>query len=246
MARATRELALALLEDIRHLRGVVTRPIPHQDELRRASATLRRLLIEGDLSKVAAPRIGKVVLRQFSNEMFYRTHAVRGYAFFANCGVDIGGVVFRGISVEQRELNADQVRIDYTKQNAVSPDTLEDVRLDNFLSQQIMHFNGVWISRRAVIKYVANVASGVHSGSNTDNMDIALSRIRQTVLYRVLPNPGIEVNTEALGAYLLDEFTFSIFHLDPVLAEIHATIKLLVETPSICELEQAVSKELGA
>jgi hypothetical protein len=245
LIRATREPAAAFLEDMRHLRDIIANKIPPRAELRRASAVLRRLLIEGDLTQVAGPRIGKVLIRQFDNQVFYRIGLERRYAFFGSCGVDFGGAIFRGISAEQRTLTPAEVKSDYEKGVAYPPDKLEEVRLDSFLSQQILCFLGNWISRRVTIKYVANVASGVHSGSEIDAADHALTRVRQTVRYRLFPGQGFEINIQGFSADLLDDFKYSITHLDPVLAEIHATIRLLTESPSIVELEKIVSAELG-
>ena len=54
---STRETAAAFIEDMRHLRDVVNKP--DATELRRLTNILRRLLIDGDLGKIAAPRIGR-------------------------------------------------------------------------------------------------------------------------------------------------------------------------------------------
>jgi hypothetical protein len=44
----------------------------------------------------------------------------------------------------------------------------------------------------------------------------------------------------------LDNIKYSITHVDPVMAEIHATVKLLVESSSITELERFISTEFNA
>ena len=63
----TRESAIAVLEDIRHLGSVVAKAETQAVDLRHASAILRRLLVEGTLRRVANPRIGKIELSAIDN-----------------------------------------------------------------------------------------------------------------------------------------------------------------------------------
>src|SRR4051794_25122625 len=56
----TLDAALALLEDIRFAREYLLAETPTSGRVRRVSAILRRLLLDGHLSAVAAPRIGRV------------------------------------------------------------------------------------------------------------------------------------------------------------------------------------------
>ena len=61
---ATHETAWAMVEDMAHTREVLSKPNVEAAEVRRLSNILRRLLIDnnGDLRKVATPRIGRVEL----------------------------------------------------------------------------------------------------------------------------------------------------------------------------------------
>lgn len=56
---ATMETAAALLEDIGYLREIVDKPDISRADIRRISAMLRRVLVEGDLLNIAGPRLGK-------------------------------------------------------------------------------------------------------------------------------------------------------------------------------------------
>lgn len=56
----TKGQAVALLEDLAHFREILSRPNPFRGDLRRISATLRRLLIERSITMVAGPRIGRL------------------------------------------------------------------------------------------------------------------------------------------------------------------------------------------
>ena len=70
------------------------------------------------------------------------------------------------------------------------------VRLDGFLSQKILCLGGEWVSRGAVIKYVANVASGVHSTVPEDPEHLLIARIRNCVTQK---KSGKNVQTTISG-----------------------------------------------
>src|SRR5664279_1875092 len=62
--RATHDAAWAMVEDLQHMRALLSKRDPAPDDVRRISVELRRILIDsgGDLRKIAPPRIGKVKL----------------------------------------------------------------------------------------------------------------------------------------------------------------------------------------
>jgi len=72
LLETTREPAIALAEDVAHLRQFAGKMDPTASELRRLSSILRRLLVERDLGAVAAPRIGKILLNAPDNKPFYK------------------------------------------------------------------------------------------------------------------------------------------------------------------------------
>jgi hypothetical protein len=150
LRRATREAAAAFMEDIPYLRENLLRPFPQRAAIRRCSAILRRLLVERDLPKIADPRIDSLRLQQFNNEVLHQTANRRNARFFASCGVDFGGVEFRGISFMPNALTDLQVRRDYEEGRvAPPPNTLVSVRFDNFMAENLLAFNGRWISLTA-------------------------------------------------------------------------------------------------
>jgi hypothetical protein len=53
---ATRDVAWHMLDDLKHMREIIAKPVPTSGEVRRISNLVRRLLIDkgGDLPRVAA------------------------------------------------------------------------------------------------------------------------------------------------------------------------------------------------
>jgi hypothetical protein len=78
----TRDAAVALLEDLEHIRMICGRDEPSRDELRRLSATLRRILIDSDLTKVAAPRLGRILLLAPDNKPLVKSNTKTPYHSF--------------------------------------------------------------------------------------------------------------------------------------------------------------------
>lgn len=81
---ATREMAAALLEDLRHIRAFVVSTNPAPDELRRLSVTVRRILIDQDLAIVAGPRLGRIVIESPNIKPFHKYAGQERYKFFGD------------------------------------------------------------------------------------------------------------------------------------------------------------------
>jgi hypothetical protein len=69
---STRNAAIAFFEDMQYLREMLTGRLLTRAEIRRASGITRRLLIERDLAKIAAPRTGKVLIKEPDNKPYYK------------------------------------------------------------------------------------------------------------------------------------------------------------------------------
>src|SRR6476619_2455796 len=71
MLIATHETALAFVDDIQHVREVISKPEPTPGDIRRISNPLRRILIDnnGDIKTVAPPELGGLnyLARTFSS-----------------------------------------------------------------------------------------------------------------------------------------------------------------------------------
>jgi hypothetical protein len=127
--------------------------------------------------------------------------------------------------------------------------------MDNFLSQNVLCFKGKWVTRRNVIKYMANIASGVHSGRPGKPVHHLLNRIRHVMKYKTVLLPAelglpgakaasLELNMRALSDAELP-FSYDPKNIDPVLIELLAAAHYLAASPDIVKLELALREELG-
>lgn len=247
MIAATKEAASAFVEDMGHIRKVVAEQGKSSGELRRLSGVLRRLLVERDLAEVAAPRIGRLSLRAPDNNPVYKFAQRTPLLFFA--------------SGRARIFNSDHTTIiarDATNYPLVVPpihlvfppdfDVTRrvDLRLDNFLAQRVLCLRGDWVSRRSVIKYIAHIASGVHSGEPREPDEAILAHLRRSTHIRIkddkslhlaLLDDGLESQETAFKALAPDS-------IDPVLIELLATAKFVAESPDVIRLEELVRAEL--
>jgi len=126
----------------------------------------------------------------------------------------------------------------------VQADKFMETRLDTFLTQKVLCYRGAWVSRSDVIKYVANVGSGVHSGLPKEGVERILAHIRGAVSYSVR-NGGVHLDLFPKGVDMDDEsFRHVPDAFDPVLAELLAAATCLVESPFVTKLEQVLGTEL--
>jgi hypothetical protein len=257
LRESTRGAAAAFLEDMEYLREVTARIETSRGELRRLSSVLRRLLIDGagDIPSIAAPRIGRVKLQAPDNKPFYDAQKRLWYPFFASRGAKIFGVRFEAIAFANAG-KADPLRFETQAAEATAfakdydPDRRIELRIDNFLAQPVLCYFRKWITRKATIKYIANVASGVHSGEAATEEEKLIERVRQACSYNirngkvevhVLPELGLDsANIEIAPD---KEINFTAAEIDPVLVEVLAAAQLLTISPDVSKLEEIVRIE---
>lgn len=238
---ATKEAAVAFLQDMEHIREIANKGAPNSAELRRVSGTLRRLLVDhgGDIRKLAPPRVGPISLRTLDNSEYYTLSHKFPYALF------ISGKL--GPPFDCRGITQHRPHQPAFKHPAVKENIFIDVSLDGFLSNKILCINTSWLTRRDTIKYIANTACGVHSGRHQDKQDIDFLRLRGCASFSVEGN-GMSHTRINLEAHLLaqPDFVFKPNEVDPVLNELYITCYLLTISPDISKLEEAIKSELGA
>jgi hypothetical protein len=237
---ATRGAAIAFIEDMSHLREISTRENPSAGELRRVSNELRRLLVDngGDLSGIAAPRIGRLMFKAPDNNPIYRAEHAGPYSYWASGAGEFFGLALRSISVSNSAIH--RVFKDF------DPSRTVDLTLDGFLGQRLICLMGKWVTRRQVIKYIANTASGVHSGTPQEEADNLQARVRQCVNYSSQNDEfKIHFNVDAFNPAIKDiPFKYQQGAIDPVLVELLSTAQSLTQSPRILELEAVVQEEL--
>lgn len=240
----TREAAAALIEDLQYMREVLARANLSRAEVRRLSVTLRRVLVDRDLSKVAAPRIGRIEINAPDNKPIVKSNKRRPIGFFGSAGVEAFGIELRCFMLDKGSARRPLPEFD--------PGRIVKLRLDGFLSQPVLCLNGEFATRAQVIDYVANLASGAHSGSpetapsNKREAYKRLARMRQAGSYSVkggVPTFTINTNVIANGE---TPFKYTPDAIDPVYLELVAAAHYLVTSEDVAKLEKAVRKELEA
>ena len=131
---------------------------------------------------------------------------------------------------------------------AFDPDDKVELSLDSFLSQHVICLLGEWVSRRAVIKFIANIAHGVHSGTpkgDTERDDAILAKARSSVNY-AQKDGGFHFSLH------LDQIhgtppplAYDPKSIDPVLFELLSTAYFLATSADVLALENIIRQEVG-
>ncbi len=182
------------------------------------------------------------------NDVIYDAEGEDPYPFFASGGAWTYGVRMTGI-IMGRALPADLLP------KLTDPKTPpQRMRLDTFLSQIVISVKGRRFSRGNVLKYVANVASGVHSGTPNEDEQI-LAWISQNIAYsastrKVRLIDGIERHPLAGIAIAVNMKADEFFRhepdrINPVLAEVLGAAHYLVLSPDFRKLTAAIHKEVS-
>jgi hypothetical protein len=105
---------------------------------------------------------------------------------------------------------------------------------------------GRWCNRRHVIKYIANVAHGVHSGAPSDEFEKIVANVRRAATFRAPPGAFVSLNMSVLQQEDNTEipFRYSPDALDPALVEIASTLHFLTNSPKLIDLESLIKTEL--
>lgn len=234
MRAFTRDAAAALVEDMHLIRDLLARvpPGPSRAEMRRLSASLRRLVVEEDLQKVATPRLGRVHL----SVPDLKALVPYGFTLFLTVGPP--GVVMaarpNGEGLPDKELRA------LTNERVI-------VNTHGFNTQPTICFNGHWIRRLDVIKFVANALSGVHSGKTQQTQEYELLSVVRAVLTRKIESDNSTTVTinHSLFSRASVQTSYTPDLLDPTLLDLLATAKYISDSPDVIELEKVIREELG-
>lgn len=235
---STNGAAVALVEDLVHLREIVGRQQHTPAELRRSSAVLRRLIIDEDIRGVAAPRIGKLHLRMPDFSPYYRISQLCPIDYFGGAGE---------ATMAMFPPNMPRAIIPQVDQLPKGAHRIVHGRLDGFQAQKIMCFQGTWVTRASVIKHIANAGSGVHTEKSSDPQDKVLRQLRRCAKYTRKPDGTFEVRLLWDGAKFHEEvdLKWDFVSIDPLLTELLATMKLIVESEDVIRLEAAIREEMG-
>jgi hypothetical protein len=234
----TAEACGPFLEDLRHLKRIVAISEHAAADIRHMSAILRRFLVERLIPILGAPRSGRIKIEEPDNKPVYKSAEGEPYLLFLSGGVTTHGTTFRALAVTRGKSR---------KKLAVGfdPDRVIEVPADNFLDQKVVCFDGNWANRRDVIKYVANVAHGVHSGKEENDVDKLIGRVRASAKLKAENgNVALTLDMDTMqGA--VKPFAYDPNSIDPILLEILAAANYVVTSPDVLNLEAILAQELG-
>lgn len=229
---ASKDAAAALVEDLAYMRQLIS-GAPTSADIRRLSALLRRILVERDLEIVAAPRTGRISIAATDLNPIYKEDRRKKFIVASCAKGEMYAIQYAAIFISDGNFNSAAI--------GYNPDIILNLRLESYLKQRVLSYDGTWVSRSDVIKYVANVAQGVHSGSSRSEQDKIIAKIRSVIAVSFTQDT-CKIYLD--GKNLTEEDTeirFDRSHVDCSLLEVFATARQLVESPDVKALEQAIT-----
>jgi hypothetical protein len=226
----------AFIADLRHARAVLSAAAISGEDIRRLTAALQRLLIDGGLAALAAPRAGRIYLDVPDNNPVYKAADKQPFLFFLSGGVEVAGVTLRALAATRGKQRHALVK-------NFDAERVANARLEGFLSQRVLCLDGVWVSRGSLIEYAARVASGAMPDVAARLDHAALARARECASVKVEGDAlMLKLDTEAVpgGA---QEFAYDAGALDPVLIEVLAACRFLAGSADIKSLESSLAAE---
>lgn len=237
----TQESAAAFVEDLAHVREVLGRQTLDRGEIRRLSAVMRRFLVDGDLSRIAAPRIGRLMLTAPDNKTFYRLNEIVPFVMFSSGGVQLFTMKSRAFSILPRSL----LPSEFKNFSDTDPERMVELTIDNFLKQRVICIRGDWIDRRLAIKHIAHHASGVHSQGVLDSDNALAARARSVASVSL-----VSIENEPLFAFEASAlegdpppFVVNPIRMDCVLYEVFTSASFLASSPGVIELERRIQTD---
>ena len=239
LRRKTLDAAAALADDISHTRTIVSQATPSSGDIRRLSAQLRRLLIDRVLATVASPRFSNLTILAPDVQPIVVSNRSNPIPFFMLGGAQVFGIDFAAGMIERPGVARQQPLPNF------DPERRIPLNLDSFMRQPVLCFEGTWVTRHQALKYIANVAHGVHSGTEADNTEKLIRRMRHVGSFGVSNGmPSLNMN---VGAFSIVELPAAIgtSTIDCVLLEVLAAAQHLVKSPDIASLETILKQEIG-
>jgi hypothetical protein len=124
------------------------------------------------------------------------------------------------------------------------------------LNQKIICFENIWITRREILKYLANIGSGAHSDIPETDIDKRIYRLRETCAYHftgnavpmrfsgVFGDPKWDINLADAGKRTdSGEIDAPYLSVDPTLVEVLTAARFVAESPDVNRLEALIRSE---
>ncbi|USJ02495.1 hypothetical protein MUG10_10635 [Xanthomonas prunicola] len=229
---------IIIFEDLNLLRQLLIDQHPTHDKIRLYSGIVRRLLLDGLIGTSARARGIVLTFEVPDVKPFLRLSRSSGMAFFVLGDVQVFGVQLAGIIAM---VNGRSPTSDY-------PDKV-NLNLESFLKQNVAFSNGSLLTRKDVIKYVANKAGGVHyetkPGKSLDERRYnAMGALRAKLRLGVVDGqPHIEFS-EASFSNHQEKFAYSPRYIDAVYFEFLACVSHILNSQSVGGLMEAIRFDL--
>jgi hypothetical protein len=228
---ATYHTAQALADDLQHIRTILDKTNPTPGDVRRMSAWLRRILVYGDITKVAPPRTGRVRFdapdlrwNQKVRWIFYAENATEAFAISTGT---LGLTEARKMSAAGEERPLPTVKLS----------------LDTFLAQRVLSLEGAWANRGDAIKFIANKAHGAHSTDPQTPVEQMLATMRHLLVVTVDGENTKTDFTLSLPGYPSSLFKVGKLAIDCVQMNMVSTARILVNSKDVKTLEQYIAAE---
>jgi hypothetical protein len=239
LRESTLEAAAVLIDDLDHIRKILAQPEPTAGDIRRLTAQLRRILIERDLALIAAPRFGRIFLEAPDVKPIATSNRSNPMPFYSAGGAEIFKIQIASVLIENN--NRPRTIAGY------NPDARVLLKIDNFITQNVVCFRGEWISRGDIIKYIANVAHGVHTGTIKESSEQLIRKVRHAWKLEMKngqPNITANVNVFSNSSDLpanVDQKA-----IDCALVEVLAAASFVVNSPNVISLEAIIANEIAS
>ena len=247
-----------LFGDLRNLTKLKEVQRPTEDDVRVHSASVRRLLLDGELPAAVGRRRLPLLFHPADSNPLLRAARNHRVAAFCLLGVEVFGVQFAGVAI-----NKGSQRLG----DSFNPEARVPLKLDSFLKQTIAMSPplisthsvnspkevrpSVLLSRHDILLYVANKLGGVHydpmpKGYLSEEKLHGLGRLRH-VFHIGLPDgiPTIGLDPRTFEEDQSSTFAYEPEKIDAVYLEFIAAIELILSSPEVCALRAAIAKDLG-
>jgi hypothetical protein len=239
LRKSTLESAVVLIDDLAHIREILAEAEPTAGDIRRLTAQLRRILIERDLALIAAPRVGRIFLQAPDIKPIVTSNRAAPIPFFSAGGAEVFGIHVAAALLE--------------KSNGVprplpgyDPEARVLLKVDNFLTQTVVCFDGEWVSRGDLIKFIANVAHGIHTGSIKESSVLLIRRVRHAWKFQIVDGQPI-MSSNMAAVFSTAELPANIDRkaIDCALLEVLAAASRMVKSPDVTHLEALIEAEVA-
>ncbi len=237
MREATYEAAVVLLDDLQYIRETFAKANPTTGDVRRISGVLRRLLLDGHLSAVAAPRAGRLMLQIPDNLLLFVNNPapliVVGFAPIFQMGVPFCEFV----SVSDPIIGAAGST---NLQLGKADHPTREVNIDGMLSDRIARWNGQFVTRADVLKYICYHAFGIHFSGKEDPAFDIIRHFRYILTFKRRGGNALEVVVSDPGRELPGAL------MDYAHALTFSLGSYLVESQSVVALETLIEAEVAS